>query len=213
MDDLTRARIFEPFFTTKPIGAGTGLGLASVHGVVEQSGGAILVSSEPGQGSCFEIFLPLVGASETASPEPSSQALPGGDETILVAEDDEAVRTLTREMLSALGYHVLAATSAEEAARILQDQRQHIDLLITDAIMPKMSGRALAELAWAVRPDLCVLYVSGYQSELGVNPADHARRVDYLAKPFSQRQLGEALRKLLAGKGSALSQSAHMGTA
>lgn len=213
MDESTRARIFEPFFTTKPIGVGTGLGLASVHGIVEQSGGAILVSSEPGHGSCFEIFLPLVGASEAAVPEPGPEALPGGDETILVAEDDAAVRALTREMLAQLGYHVIAATSADEAARILQDKRQHIDLLITDAIMPKMSGRALAELAWAVRPDLCVLYVSGYQNELGANPADHMRRVDYLGKPFSQRQLGEAVHRLLTREDSTSNRSAQAGTA
>jgi PAS domain S-box-containing protein len=213
MDESTRAHIFEPFFTTKPVGSGTGLGLASVHGIVEQSGGAILVSSEPGRGSCFEIFLPVVHATESASPQPTPQSLAGGNETVLVVEDDETVRALTCEMLSGLGYRVLAAVSAEEAARILQDRQQHIDLLITDAIMPKMSGRALSELAWSVRPELHVLFVSGYQSELGVaKPADHTHRMEYLAKPFSQRQLGEALRRLLATKENVLKQNVHQGT-
>jgi signal transduction histidine kinase len=197
MDESTVKRIFEPFFTTKPIGVGTGLGLASVHGIVEQSGGAILVSSKPGVGTTFEIYLPRVQRDSTNLSQTSETDSPGGSEAILVAEDDESVRTLVCEMLANLGYHVVPTASTSEALRIVRDPHERIDLLITDVIMPQMNGRELSELAWSSRPELRVLYVSGYGDDLVQRQGVPLHRGGFLAKPFSRTQLATAVRTLL----------------
>jgi len=203
MDEATVARIFEPFFTTKPVGTGTGLGLASVHGIVEQSGGAVQVHSLPGKGTSFEIFFPRAHAGSAQASDLAEPPLQGGSETILVAEDAETLRTLIDEMLTGLGYRVLAAGSAEDAARTLRDPQEHIDLLVTDLIMPKMSGRELSELGWAVRPKLQVLYISGYEPDQIQDWLDLPHRAHFLPKPFTRRQLAAAVRKKLDTTGSA----------
>jgi PAS domain S-box-containing protein len=196
MDEATMTRIFEPFFTTKPVGSGTGLGLASVHGIVEQSGGVILASSWPGEGSCFEVYFPRVSAAAVTPFEPVETPLQGGSETILVAEDEEALRFLIGEMLADLGYRVLSAASIGDTVKLIQEPGEKIDLLITDMIMPKMSGRELAALARSVRPALPVLYVSGYDASQVQKQCDPSCCSAFLAKPFSQRQLAAAIRKL-----------------
>jgi signal transduction histidine kinase len=197
MDAATMKRIFEPFFTTKPVGEGTGLGLASAHGIVEQSGGAILVSSRLGVGTTFEVYLPRVQASSADSALASGPQLIGGSEAILVAEDDESLRTLLCEMLADLGYRVLPTASARDALRAVQDVQERLDLLITDVIMPQMNGRELSELAWSARPALRVLYVSGYGADLVQRQGVFLRRGGFLAKPFSRAQLATAVRALL----------------
>jgi len=197
MDEATMKRMFEPFFTTKPAGEGTGLGLASAHGIVEQSGGTILAFSQPGKGTSFEIYLPQVQAELAGSFNPSESQLAGGSETILVAEDNESVRALLCEILDNLGYRVLPAASSNDALRIVQDIQVKIDLLVTDVIMPQMNGRELSELAWFARPELRVLYVSGYGDELIQKQGVPLRRGGFIAKPFSRMQLATAVRTLL----------------
>jgi PAS domain S-box-containing protein len=197
MDEATMKRIFEPFFTTKPVGEGTGLGLSSAHGIVEQSGGMIFVSSQPGKGTSFEIYLPRTQAALASSSEPPESQTTGGSETILVVEDNESVRALLCEMLASLGYRVLPTASSSDALHTLQDTQEWIDLLITDVIMPQMNGRELSELAWSARPELRVLYVSGYDADLIQRQGVPLRRGGFLPKPFSRMQLAAAVRTLL----------------
>jgi PAS domain S-box-containing protein len=197
MDEATMTRIFEPFFTTKPVGEGTGLGLASVHGIVEQSGGAILVSSQPGAGTSFEIYLPRVHAVADNSAQTSELRPLSGSEAILVAEDDQSLCALLCEMLVNLGYRALPTASSNDALRILQDTREPVDLLITDLIMPHINGCELSELARSARPELRVLYISGYGTDLVQKKGVPGHHGEFLPKPFSRMQLAAAIRKLL----------------
>jgi two-component system, cell cycle sensor histidine kinase and response regulator CckA len=163
MDAAIQARIFEPFFTTKEAGKGTGLGLATVYGVVKQSGGHVTVCSEPGRGTTFTIYLPMarerIRSVRAGTLAPST---PHGSETVLLAEDDETLRALAREILTLQGYSVLEARGAEEALQIAEEWNGPIQLLLTDVVMPRMNGRHLAELLLVRRPDLKVLFMSGY---------------------------------------------------
>ena len=167
MDAQTRAHLFEPFFTTKPQGQGTGLGLSTVYGIVKQSGGDIAVYSEPGHGTCVKIYFPAVNEvlTEDAAENQQSKAL-AGSETILIVEDEEAVRKLVRRTLEQQGYQLLVAASGTEALELLRRHKRAVHLLITDVIMPKMGGRQLAEELKAVRPELQVLFISGYTEKL-----------------------------------------------
>src|SRR5262249_32962895 len=162
MDEDTRNRIFEPFFTTKPAGKGTGLGLATVYGIIKQSNGYIWVYSEPGRGTSFKIYLPrVVGEADTEAPVPAaSQA--GTGQTILLAEDEDSVRLLIIKACTKAGYKLLAATNGEEALSLAKNHKGPIDLLLTDVIMPGMNGRALADQVTKLRPETKVLYCSGY---------------------------------------------------
>ena len=196
MDEDTKARIFEPFFTTKEAGKGTGLGLATVYGIVKQSEGFIWVYSEPGRGTTFKIHLPRVDqAPELPSPRPV-QAAGQGTETVLLVEDENALRALLRELLESLGYHVLEAGQGAEALRVAREYRGPIHLLLSDLVMPQMTGRELAERLSRLRPDLKVLFMSGYgvgaapRQEI---PADAA----YIEKPFTADAMGGAIRSLL----------------
>src|SRR5207248_3192508 len=153
MDAQTKSHIFEPFFTTKEKGKGTGLGLATVYGVVKQSGGYIWVYSEPGQGTAFKIYLPRVTETPDATRRRSTPAAPrGGSETVLLVEEDEMVRKLTRRMLSNRGYAVLAAADGGDALRQLESHPGSVDLLVTDVVMPGMSGREVAQRLLVLRP-------------------------------------------------------------
>jgi PAS domain S-box-containing protein len=195
------SHIFEPFFTTKEGGKGTGLGLSTVYGIIEQSGGSIAVESEPGHGTTFRIYLPQTDEeSEEAAPGRTPQELPRGFETILVVEDDEAVQTFTARTLRMLGYAVLEARNGEEALRICGTHKGPIHLLLTDVIMPGISGRALAQKIKEVRPATRTLYVSGYYERAGSELNDAALSGTLLAKPFSAEMLGTTVRNVLDHK-------------
>ena len=196
MDTETRRRIFEPFFTTKAHGAGSGLGLATVHAIVQRSGGHIRVDSDPGAGTTFRIYLPSIDEpAETPCPAAAPQALPGGHETVLVAEDSEAVREVTRELLEALGYVVLTASRGEEALTIARSHPGPIDLLLTDVVMPGLRGDSLAEQVTAARQEVRVLFMSAYAD---ARVAGRPNGPDFvLRKPFDQQRLARAVRAAL----------------
>ena len=188
MDAATRARIFEPFFTTKPLGVGTGLGLSMVHGIVHQSGGSISVESNPGIGSAFTVLLPCVDAAETPRVHDVSLVPGGAAETVLLAEDDAAVRATVRRLLDEAGYTVIEAKNGGEAvARLDEDAEHAIQLLVTDAVMPDAGARDVIEIGQRIRPSLPILVISGHSAEL-VDP-DGELGVDVLAKPFTSEQL------------------------
>jgi len=198
MDTETQARIFEPFFTTKDPGKGTGLGLAMVYGVVKQSDGAISVYSEPDRGTTFKIFLPQ--SEEQVSPnreEPSPSARVTGNETILLVEDQVAIREVTSDYLMRLGYNVLAAPDGEAALRIAEAQIRNIDLLVTDVVMPNMGGRELAIRLTKLQPQTRVLFMSGYPDYAVRSQEGLPEDVEVLQKPFSLKSLAGKARSLL----------------
>jgi signal transduction histidine kinase len=193
MDAETRERIFEPFFTTKERDKGTGLGLSTVFGIVKQSGGSIWVYSEPGRGATFKIFLPRT--TEAAAKEPEMEASDErGSETILVVEDDEKVRALVRTALSARGYTVFEAGNASEALMFRNRYTGPVHLLLTDMVLPQMSGRELSEKLKALDPSLKVLFMSGY-TEIGIDV--EAPHTAFIQKPFAPRALGRKVRDVL----------------
>jgi two-component system cell cycle sensor histidine kinase/response regulator CckA len=202
MDRVTQARIFEPFFTTKPKGKGTGLGLSTVFGIVEQSGGTLWVYSEPGRGSTFKVYLPFVDAEV----EPVRPAVPPatleGDETILLVEDEEQVRTIAGSVLRRYGYNVLVAQNAGEALLLCEGHGGPIDVLVTDVVMPQMSGPELAKRLAAARPELKVLCMSGYTDDSIVRHDVLKPGVAYLQKPFTPQSLATKVREVLDGTAS-----------
>jgi signal transduction histidine kinase/CheY-like chemotaxis protein len=199
MDAETRARIFEPFFTTKEVGKGTGLGLATVYGIVKQSGGFIWVESTPGEGASFEIYLPCSGKQATsAAEENKAGSFPLGSETILLVEDETAVRELASEFLKAGGYTVLEASDGAEALKIAASYRHTIHLLMTDMVMPRMGGADLAEQLWAARPELPVVFMTGYAEFPARNGEKFSGEVNVLQKPFSRSTLLEKVREAVS---------------
>jgi nitrogen-specific signal transduction histidine kinase len=198
MDADTQRHIFEPFFTTKPKGKGTGLGLATVYGVVKQSGGYIWVQSQPGRGTRFQIFLPRV--EEALAVEPAAgttESAPHGGETVLLVEDEELLRRMTREVLESSGYHVLEAANADEAVRVSRSYPGTIQVMLTDVVMPGLTGPELARVLSGVRPHMKVLYVSGYTDDACVPAVRAAEGTDFLQKPFTPAALESRLRTLL----------------
>jgi len=200
MDDETQAHLFEPFFTTKDRGKGTGLGLATVYGIVQQSGGHIRVNSAADSGSTFLIYLPRV---ETAEDGGRSAVLPPlprpspGTETVLLAEDEEVVRRFAREILSGNGYKVLEAGNGREALLLSEAHRGEIHLLLTDVVMPKMSGRELTERIRPLRPDLRILYMSGYIDDAILRHSVLEEGIPFLQKPFTSEGLARKVREVL----------------
>jgi signal transduction histidine kinase len=199
MDDATKAHIFEPFFTTKEIGKGTGLGLATVYGVVKQSGGFIWVDSAPGEGTTFEIYLPqAAGKAAGAEAEEKPSAIQGGTETVLVVEDEAGVRDLACKFLSAKGYNVLEAEGGPEALEVSRRHPGTIHLLLSDMVMPKMSGADLAERLKAVRPEIRIAFMSGYSEFSNGDLGKRFPETLILQKPFSPVSLVEIVRDALA---------------
>ena len=198
MDEETKARIFEPFFTTKEIGKGTGLGLATVYGVVKQSDGFIWVYSERGQGSTFKIYLPRVDeqVESLEAPKAPTRSL-NGTETIMVAEDTAAVRAVVREVLERYGYTVIEAASGREAAQLASRRPGGVDLLLTDVVMPELSGRDLARQLKAVKPNLKVLYMSGYTDHAVLRQGMLEPGAAFMQKPFRPEDLARRVRDVL----------------
>ena len=198
MDGPTQARIFEPFFTTKEVGKGTGLGLATVFGIVEQSGGAIRVESAPGKGSTFSIYFPRVCESLSApAVSDASVSVSGGTETILLVEDDQQVRDVTRAILRRFGYVVLDAQNAGEALLSCEQHQGPIHLLLTDVVMPRMSGRQLAERLAPLRPEMKVLFMSGYPDASFREGNVIEAGTSFIAKPLTPETLGAKVRAVI----------------
>ena len=197
MDEATSERIFEPFFTTKEMGHGTGLGLATTYGSVRQHGGHVAVESALGKGSTFSVYLPLVEEPPNAIDEADGTPIPGGSETILVVEDSAGVRDLTRTVLVRQGYTVLIATRGDEAIATIDEVEGRIDLLVTDVVMPGLSGFALAAAAREMVPGLRTLFLSGY-SEEALGPEARISGPDsFLAKPFTPDALARRVSEML----------------
>jgi two-component system, cell cycle sensor histidine kinase and response regulator CckA len=200
MDAETRALVFEPFFTTKPTGEGTGLGLATAYGFVKQTGGYIWVDSEPGEGTTVTVAFPAVSDAEPARLARTDTTAPGGGaETVLLAEDEDIVRAVTAEILENAGYTVLPAANGRDAFELAAAYEGPIDVLLTDWIMPEMGGPEIAKRLRAVRPDLRVIFMSGYAESDAV--LDQLERGDtaFLPKPFSAAELARMLRHVLEG--------------
>ncbi|MDX1632712.1 MAG: ATP-binding protein, partial [Thermoanaerobaculia bacterium] len=198
MDRETREHLFEPFFTTKDPGEGTGLGLATVHGIVHQSGGQIFVYSEPGEGSTFKVYLPGTDRDRPVAPEEEASADAGrGSETILVCEDDDSVRRLVVEVLSQRGYEVLAAATGREAAAMEADHGGSVDLLLSDVVLPDLRGPELEDRLRGNRPQLRVLFISGYTDGAVRMRTDWAEGRAFLQKPFTPSSLVARVREVL----------------
>jgi two-component system, cell cycle sensor histidine kinase and response regulator CckA len=199
MDESTRARLFEPFFTTKTPGKGTGLGLSTVFGIIKQSGGSLDVSSEPGKGTTVRVYLPSIDQPVAAEAEVVSRAAAKGHETILLVEDDEMVRSLVRETLEREGYKLLDAADSVEAKGVANTYKGAIDLLITDVVMPKLSGRELAEEVVRARSNIKVLYMSGYTDTAILKSGLVQGSIAFLQKPFTPTTLTQKVREVLEG--------------
>ena len=201
MDRETQSRIFEPFFTTKEKGKGTGLGLSTVYGIVKQGGGYIFAQSEPGCGTTFRIYLPRV-ADPADSPrvDKHAQAAAGGSETVLLVEDEESVRELVRETLKTRGYRVIEASDGIAGMRVSEEYQGNIEILITDVVMPGMSGRELAKRVAAARPNIRVLYLSGYTEDAIIHEGALEPGTGFLQKPFTLQVLARKVREVLQGE-------------
>jgi CheY-like chemotaxis protein len=198
MTPEVRDRIFEPFFTTKEKGKGTGLGLSTVYGIVKQSGGNILVYSEPGKGTTFKIYLPIVDEPLEEWAEMVVEGeIPRGKETILIVEDFEEVRQLTRQVLERQGYQVLEAGDGNATLLVCEKYKGQIHLMMTDVVMPGMSGRELADRIKSSHPEMKVLYTSGYADDTIVHYGVSRDRVNYLQKPFTMEGLARKVREVL----------------
>jgi CheY-like chemotaxis protein len=198
MDEETQSRIFEPFFTTKDLGKGSGLGLSTVYGIVKQSGGNIWVYSELGLGTVFKVYLPRIDTvSSTVETLVQETAAPRGSGTILLVEDEDIVRGLTRKILTQAGYNVLDANGGEEAIHLCRTHVGPIDLLLTDVVMPEISGKEVADRLLELRPKIRVLYMSGYTDEAIVQHGVLDANVEFIQKPFTCVRLAQKVTDVL----------------
>ncbi|MES2604980.1 MAG: ATP-binding protein [Pseudomonadota bacterium] len=195
-DDI-KQRIFEPFFTTKPVGKGTGLGLATVHGIVKQSRGHVAVYSELGLGTTFKVYLPIVNTETQPLHSANSKHLPEGNETVLLVEDEEAVRALARQVLEGCGYTVLEAANGREACDLARAWHGPIDVLVSDVVMPELGGRELAEQLSLMRPGCKILFLSGYSDDAVIRHGVLQSNYAFLQKPFTPSALAQKLRAVL----------------
>jgi len=198
IDEKTIGQLFEPFFTTKEFGTGTGLGLATVYGIVKQNHGFIKVTSQPGKGTCFKIFLPDHGPANFEEPVTSTVLKPvAGHETILLVEDEEAILTITSMMLEAAGYRVITASSPSEAIKAAQNSQCKVQLLLSDVVMPGMNGKEMAERLKEMQPGLKCLFMSGYTADVIARQDLSEESLNFLAKPFNSEELTRKVREVL----------------
>jgi len=199
MDEATQARMFDPFFTTKEVGKGTGLGLATVFGIIRQSRGTVAARSELEKGTEITIYFPTADkdAVERVSSKPPGHPVLGGSETILLVEDDEPVRVLTRTILRRYGYDVVEAQSGGDAFLLCEQHPTPIHLLLTDVVMPRMSGEQLAERLVTIRPEMKVLYMSGYANDAAMHQGIRGRRLAFIEKPITPEALARKVRDTL----------------
>jgi CheY-like chemotaxis protein len=200
MDSETRSRVFEPFFTTKKMGEGTGLGLSTVYGIVKQSSGFIWAYSEPGEGTTFKIYFPeTLPPEEVTSQQQQDEQVEVEAETVLLVEDEESVRGLARRILLDEGYRVLEADSAVEALKVSMAHEGPIELLVTDLVMPELNGRELAERMAPKRPDMRMLFMSGYTDHAVLRGVPVPLQQNFLQKPFTPESLIRKVREVLRG--------------
>jgi len=198
MDERTLGHLFEPFFTTKEVGKGTGLGLSTCYGIVKQAGGSIWVYSEPGKGTTFKVYLPRTHDLPVAPPEQTKEkTLRGGEETVLIVEDNDAVREVAVLALQKRGYRVLQAASGEEALALAEQLQEPIHLLLTDVVMPGMSGAVLAVRMRERYPNLKVLYSSGYTENVIMHHGVLEENIAFLSKPYRPAELVQRVREVL----------------
>ena len=201
MNSDTLTKIFEPFYTTKGLGKGTGLGLSTVYGIVKQNDGFISAESEPGKGTAFSVYLPrYVGEIDRSQAEASQIEAAGGSETVLVVEDEPILLDLMKIMLEAKGFHVLTAGTPKEAIRLAKDFAGHIDLLLTDVVMPEMNGRELTREILSRYPDIKCLYMSGYTADVIAHHGILDEDVHFISKPISMNELAVKVRTVLDQK-------------
>jgi two-component system cell cycle sensor histidine kinase/response regulator CckA len=205
MSKEIQSKIFDPFFTTKPVGQGTGLGLATVYGIVKQTGGFITVDSEVGKGTSFNIYLPrlkvdVAAASIAAEVAPVMARDVTGQDTILLVEDEEAVRSFAARALRMRGYNVLEASGGEEALEIVQNGANVIHLIITDVVMPNMDGPTMVRHVKALKPELPVIFMSGYAEEAFRRNDQSSEDIHFLPKPFGLKQLAAKVKEVLSGQ-------------
>ena len=201
MSQEIQSKIFDPFFTTKPVGQGTGLGLATVYGIVKQSGGFITVDSQVGQGTSFHIYLPRLRVDAIAAPVETTQAAARdvtGQDTILLVEDEEAVRSFAARALRMRGYNVLEAGGGEEALEIVKSEAHTIHLIITDVVMPSMDGPTMVRHLKQLKPDLRVIFMSGYAEEAFRRNDQSSEDIHFLPKPFGLKQLAAKVKEVLS---------------
>jgi PAS domain S-box-containing protein len=199
MSRAVRERIFEPYFTTKGKGEGTGLGLSLVHGIVVGLGGGVSVSSEPGRGTTFKVYLPLIAAEISGAVEEESEALPGGNESIMVVDDEEIITDLERKILTGLGYRVTVCADGEQALLAFRDQPAGFDLILTDMTMPKLNGNELAREILRVRPGLPIILCTGFSDLIDAKKAKELGIREFLQKPVERGELAKAVRRALDG--------------
>lgn len=199
MTPEVKARIFEPFFSTKETGKGTGLGLSTVFGIIKQHEGYIMTYSEPGIGTTFKIYLPMVDAKAEPTAKTAHAVIPKGSETILLVEDDEGVRTMASMMLEELGYTVIQSSSGDAALELLSRHSGKVDLLLTDVVMPEMNGRHLAERVTDMRPGIKVMFTSGYSDNVLADRGVLVPGIHFIQKPFTSSALGRKVREVLDG--------------
>jgi CheY-like chemotaxis protein len=207
LDERVRERIFEPFFTTKEVDKGTGLGLAVVYGIVRQHNGSITVRSEPGSGTIFSLYLPLVEGDPEEDAEGGESSLPRGHGTILVAEDEDAVRALMRAILVENGYRVIEAENGVEAVARFMENRDGIDAVLLDVIMPRMNGREACEEILKIRPDVKILFVSGYSGDYLDDNLLKRRENGFIQKPLRPREFISRVQESLETKDSSSRQN------
>jgi CheY-like chemotaxis protein len=197
MDRETQERVFEPFFTTKEPGKGTGLGLAMVYGTIKQHNGFITVASEPGKGSAFSVYLPLADEGARLHEESLRPVVSSGNETILLVEDDASVRKVTRALLESLGYRVLEAEDGEGAVALFRAHHGDIELVLSDVIMPKMSGKDLRDALKGIHPGVRVLFISGYTADILLQKGIRDEEFDFVSKPLRPDVLSRKIREVL----------------